>query len=55
MKQLQFIESRGMPILWQGVSGVNNPCPVGYHTAGETELDKRVVSEQQLRLGRVPP
>ena len=25
--------------LWQGVSGVNNPCPTGYRLPTETELD----------------
>lgn len=25
--------------LWQGVSGVNNPCPAGYRIPTETELD----------------
>ncbi len=26
--------------LWQGVSGVNNPCPIGYRIPTETELDE---------------
>jgi len=25
--------------LWQGVNGVNNPCPIGYRLPTETELD----------------
>jgi hypothetical protein len=27
--------------LWQGVSGTNNPCPIGYRLPTETELDNQ--------------
>ena len=30
--------------LWQGVNGVNNPCPLGYRIPTETELDAERVS-----------
>ena len=30
--------------LWQGVSGVNNPCPVGYRIPSETELNNERLS-----------
>jgi uncharacterized protein (TIGR02145 family) len=30
--------------LWQGVSGVNNPCPIGYRIPTETELNAERLS-----------
>ena len=30
--------------LWQGVNGVNNPCPIGYRLPTETELDAERLS-----------
>ncbi len=30
--------------LWQGVSGINNPCPTGYRLPTETELDAEHLS-----------
>ena len=30
--------------LWQGVNGVNNPCPIGYRLPTDTELDTERVS-----------
>jgi uncharacterized protein (TIGR02145 family) len=30
--------------LWQGVNGVNNPCPIGYRIPTETELDSERLS-----------
>lgn len=27
--------------LWQGVTGTNNPCPIGYRIATETEMDNQ--------------
>ena len=30
--------------LWQGVNGVNNPCPTGYRLPTETELDNERAS-----------
>ena len=30
--------------LWQGVNGVNNPCPIGYRIPTETELDEERAS-----------
>ena len=30
--------------LWQGVNGVNNPCPMGYRIPTETELDNERLS-----------
>ena len=30
--------------LWQGVNGVNNPCPIGYRLPSQTELDNESIS-----------
>lgn len=32
------------PNLWQGVNGINNPCPTGYRLPTETELDTERLS-----------
>jgi len=34
-------------ILWQGVGGINNPCPVGYRLPTEAELDEERLSWSQ--------
>jgi uncharacterized protein (TIGR02145 family) len=33
--------------LWQGVNGVNNPCPTGYRLSTETELNAEIASWSQ--------
>lgn len=30
--------------LWQGISGINNPCPIGYRLPTDTELDNQRLS-----------
>jgi len=32
------------PNLWQGVNGINNPCPSGYRLPTETEMNEEILS-----------
>ncbi len=44
-----------MTNLWQGVNGINNPCPSGYRIPTEAELEAERLSWSQIhRLGLLP-